>query len=120
MQLLLKVAPLEVLLADSLLLAGESWAGVRVGEQVVARGVLHDFNRVKQAVCEVREEVWVQVNGVEQLELVLGTRLGSHHLLVAEHQFLLVRVQIALRGVKFVAEAWLAVEGSGGFFDGLG
>ena len=63
----------------------------------------------------MRQKVWIYLYRVEQLELVLGTRLSLDYNslldILCEIIFkLLIRIQITLGSVKFVAEARFAIE----------
>ena len=63
----------------------------------------------------MRQKVWIYLYRVEQLELVLGTRLSLDYNslldILCEIIFkLLIWIQITLGSVKFVAEARFAIE----------
>ena len=63
----------------------------------------------------MRQKVWIDLYRVEQLELVLGTRLSLDYNslldILCEVIFkLLIWIQITLGSVKFVAEARFAIE----------
>ena len=63
----------------------------------------------------MRQKVWIDLHRVEQLELVLGTRLSLDYNslldILCEVIFkLLIWIQITLGSVKFVAEARFAIE----------